>query len=716
MKDSRRIMELAKLCSEVPWNLPESVSATIVAAQSAPAPTIVAGQSATASADVAAQSATASADIAAQSATAFADVAAQSATASADVAARSETAPPDVAPMPQVFAQLLPITEPGSSVVPAAATLKIIAPPSASSDSFAAAAAPSSTSQLFSTAQTHVQNAMSSAAPTDRRVFAPHGHSGSSQFEFADGVFPVSNKQKATSFELSCVGSQAATINAVVTNIPSANINVLPSDKQVPSVISSGTLNFQVPSFFSLCSKSESKVLLPFQSSQSHNIKFGSFSQPMSNESTSDLASSEKLVSDVIKSHDVSLVTTLPTTDLSLDSIRVSILEIQSVHLVSVPFSAPDQCNPVASRTRKSKAKLANRVIPLRGQVSVSHSLQKPSGFPLPILLNKSVQAAWSINRDRSLLLQRNIDVENFTACCNLIDLLRSQNLLQTVTNVGPYCDLVAREFYSNLTEATVDRDSDHFHNVFLRRHWYDFSPAVINDFFDRIEVDDQFSPDYDLIASSLSNSHYRTWPKRDTKKPGKQGDIESSFLPSSYAILLRMATTNWLPTVTVHSVSKKMDVLLFKIRNNIPFNLGELIFDHIMAFRHGQGKEDKVLLPFSSLIYGILCKQGFRKHPQEEELSPTSVYSIDRRLFFKSHFDDCSTFKSAVVPEGESVSSTRSRVSVDFAAVSARVLTTQSIIKSLKSTVVQMEKVLLEDQMLLQSFETDEMDLDSAR
>nr|GMD40848.1 uncharacterized mitochondrial protein AtMg00310-like [Ipomoea batatas] len=54
--------------------------------------------------------------------------------------------------------------------------------------------------------------------------------------------------------------------------------------------------------------------------------------------------------------------------------------------------------------------------------------------------------------------------------------------------------------------------------------------------------------------------------------------------------------------------------------------------------------------------------------------------------------------------------------VSVDFAAVSARVLTTQSIIKSLKSTVVQMEKVLLEDQMLLQSFETDEMDLDSAR
>nr|GMD05933.1 uncharacterized protein LOC109153488 [Ipomoea batatas] len=267
----------------------------------------------------------------------------------------------------------------------------------------------------------------------------------------------------------------------------------------------------------------------------------------------------------------------------------------------------------------------------------------------------------------------------------------------------------------SAVPDATVDRDSKHFHNVYIRRHWYDFSPAVINDFFDRTEVDVRFTPDYDLIASSLSNSHYLTWPKKDTKKPGKPGDLESSFLPSSFAILLRMATTNWLPTVTVHSVSKKMVVLLFKIRNNIPFNLGELIFDHIMAFCHGQGKEDKVLLPFSSLIYGILCKQGFQKHPQEDEMFLTSKYSIDKRMFLNSHFDDCSTFKSAVVPEEESVPSQRRSVSVDFAAVSARVISTQSILTSLKSTIVRMEKVLLDDKKLLQSFEAGDVGSDSA-
>nr|GME02158.1 uncharacterized protein LOC109181161 [Ipomoea batatas] len=603
MKDSRRIMELAKLCSEVPWNLPESAVLD-------PDQSTLAEQRLTDAVPVAfPQSAVATA---AASATKAPNDAQQTAVPPLPLAAVESclSAIPATAPSASAALDTVPAAISDAAAQPAGASATKVSDVPAPlphvdiSSAVQAAAAPGSMSSILSAAQTHVQNAMSSAAPTDH------------------GVFPLSNKQEAnipktaiSTFELSCVNSHAAPINVVVTNIPSANIVVLPSDKQVPSFISSGTLNFQVPSSFSLCSKSESKVLLPFQSSQSHIIKFGSFSQPMSSESVSDLVSSEKLVSDVIKSHDVSLVTKLPTSALSLDSIRVSIPEIQSVPLVSVPFSAPDQCNPVASRTRKSKAKLANRVIPvapsvkrklimdsvsdvepprksqkfvstrqLRGQVFVPHSLQKSSGFPLPILLNKSVQAAWSFNRDRSLLLQRNIDVENFTACCNLIDLLRSQNLLQTVTNVGPYCDLVTREFYSNLTEATVDRDSDHFHDVFLRRHWYDFSPAVINDFFDRTEVDVQFSPDYDLIASSLSNSHYRTWPKRDTKKPGKQGE------------------------------------------------------------------------------------------------------------------------------------STRSRVSVDFAAVSARVLTTQSILKSLKSTVVQMEIVLLEDTKLLQSFGTDDEDLDSAR
>nr|GMD86787.1 hypothetical protein Iba_chr14bCG9440 [Ipomoea batatas] len=156
------------------------------------------------------------------------------------------------------------------------------------------------------------------------------------------------------------------------------------------------------------------------------------------------------------------------------------------------------------------------------------------------------------------------------------------------------------------------------------------------------------------MIASTLSNSHNLTWPKRDAKKPNKSGDLESRFFPSSFAILLRLATTNWLPTVIVDTVSKKM------------------------------GKEDKVLLK-SDLRY--IVQAGLSK----ASTRGGTVYNL------------------------QSVPSNLPCVSLDFAAAHARVLSTQSILTGLKSTVVQMEKVLLEDKKLLQSFEATDVDPDSA-
>nr|GMD52287.1 hypothetical protein Iba_chr11bCG10470 [Ipomoea batatas]GMD52288.1 hypothetical protein Iba_chr11bCG10480 [Ipomoea batatas] len=69
----------------------------------------------------------------------------------------------------------------------------------------------------------------------------------------------------------------------------------------------------------------------------------------------------------------------------------------------------------------------------------------------------------------------------------------------------------------------------------------------------------------------------------------------------------------------------------------------------------------------------------------------------------------------SVAVSHEESVPSNLPCVSVDFADVRARVLSTQSILTSLKSTVVRMEKVMLDDKKLLQSFEVGDVGSDSA-
>nr|GMD12031.1 hydrophobic protein RCI2B [Ipomoea batatas] len=74
-----------------------------------------------------------------------------------------------------------------------------------------------------------------------------------------------------------------------------------------------------------------------------------------------------------------------------------------------------------------------------------------------------------------------------------------------------------------------------------------------------------------------------------------------------------------------------------------------------------------------------------------------------------------CVTSVAACICALKSVPSNLPCVSVDFADVRARVLSTQSILTSLKSTVVRMERVLLDDKKLLQSLEAGDVGSDSA-
>nr|GLL21893.1 hypothetical protein Itr_chr03CG09410 [Ipomoea trifida] len=92
--------------------------------------------------------------------------------------------------------------------------------------------------------------------------------------------------------------------------------------------------------------------------------------------------------------------------------------------------------------------------------------------------------------------------------------------------------------------------------------------------------------------------------------------------------------------------------------------------------------------------------------HPRPRGELGEDRNSPSLRLFLNSHFDDSSALKSVAVSHEESVPSNLPCVSVDFADVRARVLSTQSILTSLKSTVVRMVKVMLDDKKLLQSFE----------
>nr|GMD83421.1 hypothetical protein Iba_chr14aCG4940 [Ipomoea batatas] len=306
MKYSRRIMELAKHCSE-----------------SAPPTQALAEPRTTAAAHDAAS-----------------DVAPRSAVTTADASATNVAQPHVIPPLPRAVIEL------DSSAIHAAST-------------------PTTTD----VAQRTATPLLPQAAPPPREPAAlPHTHEAAATQPDVHGVHSA-----AASSDLLFIAPPGSSVSQVdASKISSTKIgvsSVLFSDKMV---LSSGSLNYQ---------------------------------------SASDLASSEKLVSDVIKSHDVSLVAKLPTSDLSLDSISVSIPENQSVPIVSVPLSALDQCNPVASRTRKSKAKLANCVIPVAPSVKRKLIMDSVSDVEPPRKSQKSMEKV--LLEDKKMLQSFETDDED---------------------------------------------------------------------------------------------------------------------------------------------------------------------------------------------------------------------------------------------------------------------------------------------------------------
>lgn len=216
---------------------------------------------------------------------------------------------------------------------------------------------------------------------------------------------------------------------------------------------------------------------------------------------------------------------------------------------------------------------------------------------------------------------------------------------------------------------------------MFVRESWYDFSPEIINYYFNTPTHEDAFVADMDLIAKDLTHTHNSTWP---------EGDVKSRFLTSVYSVLLRIAVCNWLPTLSGHMVPKRMVVLLFKIRHRIAFNLGELIHSHIIAFTHK--REKKIRLPFPNLIYGILHKQGFQLYPDEEVIAVDSCSIVDKRLHQGLHVDDCDSLRLLSVPH-----SVANRVSttLTLAVLHHQVQRSQSLLSHIHSSISSLQAAI---------------------
>ncbi|VFQ66930.1 unnamed protein product [Cuscuta campestris] len=364
-----------------------------------------------------------------------------------------------------------------------------------------------------------------------------------------------------------------------------------------------------------------------------------------------------------------------PDAQVQADEEFIQILDEEPLVAVSeVPFQeesaekkSKKKVTPSTIPQRRSKRKLkleedpiseappqkkqSNSSTPMSSAADVT-PVVKTGKSPHSRFVSSKAKSLFSSVHKKSIIVQRRIDVEDFKLKTNLIPLLEKSKLMKSVTLQGSFVKSVICEFYCNLSESCADSADPMFHKVFLRGRTYKLSPALINTALD-------------LTPSKKDTKIFETnmWLDLTNGQRASQSSkakISSSILKSSYAILLRVAALHWLPTTHTKTVSKIMARLLYKIKHNIPFDLGQLIFDQIMLFAAEKYKVNSIGLPYPTLLYSLLVSQGFSKEEDEEEELEEPPLQVDSRHMEGKHYNDMEVAASTTAKHKETPSLVR--------------------------------------------------------
>ncbi|XP_031116684.1 uncharacterized protein LOC116020344 [Ipomoea triloba] len=339
-----------------------------------------------------------------------------------------------------------------------------------------------------------------------------------------------------------------------------------------------------------------------------------------------------------------------------------------------------EQPVPVETTTSKKRKKNTTQTQQPESQPDVS--AVTPLEVITPQFLSDEYAARWDSTNKRKILSERYLDVEKFKSQCQLMPVFEKLNLVKSVTTQTSYPPIAIKEFYANLSYPpiaikefyanllktiiaikefyanllkTIKEAGSHVYGrVWLRGNEYNFDTRTINLYLG-IDANDIEDPviGANTITKVITGGTYSYWPAETNMLPAKS-------LTTKYAILHKLAMTNWMPN---------------EHREGKP-----------------ESKESKVKLPFPCTIYGVLRSQGFKPEPNEPMEAP-QVRTIDARLKQGSHVLD-------IFPEHASSSSPALNLDAPFTSK----LTAQHLDKSIRdlNTIIQIlvEKRTIEMQL----------------
>ncbi|XP_062080601.1 uncharacterized protein LOC133785370 [Humulus lupulus] len=229
--------------------------------------------------------------------------------------------------------------------------------------------------------------------------------------------------------------------------------------------------------------------------------------------------------------------------------------------------------------------------------------------------------------RDMVLYAQRKFIIERNCVLSDhrpfgVLTMLQDRQWTGSLVKFSGFVDRIVKEFYANITNEIIEPSSPLYNKVFVRGHWFSFSPQDIALALHLpLDVEDDVdgvSLDKDMVITELVGQKM-VWPSNTV--------ISVSNLTYTYAVLHKFATTNWKPTSHTATISFDMASFLYKVGTGLGLNLASVIHDQIIGFRKGNRKN--LNLPFPQVIYKVLSmqKQDLQRD-QEDLVAPTTAAS----------------------------------------------------------------------------------------
>ena len=223
----------------------------------------------------------------------------------------------------------------------------------------------------------------------------------------------------------------------------------------------------------------------------------------------------------------------------------------------------------------------------------------------------------------RTNIGERTLHAKDFEGS-RIKELLGETHLLSIVSKLPPFVSQIMLEFYVNLSKDMGD--------PFI--YWFEFSPSIINQYWECEDVsDDEIEVlETDPMVSVITRGKVQTSPQKY--------NLCSSHLTSRYSILHKIAMRNWLPTTHLTLITKKFTTLLFQIGMKRKFNLGKLVFEHVLG--HVENLAYRKAIGYPSLIFGILKAQKLDIMNPIDILGPLAVEKhINHKLYEGHHLRD---------------------------------------------------------------------------